>query len=203
MVKKYIQPDLDLDMNSDTRNDILSSLYHIPASKINDKGISPHGIGVYFSDIPMDKISGLASIDYKIAEEQYGFTKVDFLHNNELDYYKTRSEMIDMLNKEPNWKSLYKKDILEKLPHINNYYTLINQLPKIDSIDKLAMFLAIIRPAKKYLIDNVIKYGWDSIKDKIWVKESSEYMYKKSHAIAYAQLVVLALNRINNSMTNI
>ena len=48
----------------------------------------------------------------------------------------------------------------------------------------------------EYLID-VLKQtnSWNSIRDKIWVKEDNGYMYKKSHAISYATLIVLALNR--------
>ena len=59
------------------------------------------------------------------------------------------------------------------------------------------MFIAIIRPAKKYLIDEVIKNDWESINDRIWLKEDSGYMYKKSHAIAYALSIIVALGQIN------
>ena len=178
-IKKYNLPDLDIDMGQTTRDAILNKLHHIPASKINDKGINPHGVGIYFCNIPYDRLTGLASIDYKHAEEDLGYIKLDFLHN------------------EPNWNLLYKKEIVEQLPHINNYFTLLNQLPKINSIEKLAMFIAIIRPAKKYLIDEVIKNDWESINDRIWLKEDSGYMYKKSHAIAYALSIIVALGQIN------
>lgn len=190
-------PDVDLDLNQETRDMIIKSLKNIPASKINDKGIFPHGIGVYFCNIPMDKISGLSSIDYKSAEENYGYIKTDLLHNTVYDSFKTRSELFDCMNKPINWKMLYKEDILTSLPHINNYYTLINQMPKIDSIEKLAMFIAIVRPAKKYLIDYILKSkDWNSIKDKIWIKEKEGYMYKKSHAISYALMITIALRKL-------
>ena len=35
----YIIPDLDLDMSQKTNDAILKQLHHIPASKLNDKGI--------------------------------------------------------------------------------------------------------------------------------------------------------------------
>lgn len=73
----------------------------------------------------------------------------------------------------------------------------MNQLPKIDSIEKLAMFIAIIRPGKKYLIDKVINNSWDSINDKIWIKENTGYQYKKSHAIAYALSITVAMSNFN------
>lgn len=194
---KYIIPDLDIDISQKSRDAMIKELHHIPASKINDKGIFPHGVGIYFCDIPQDRITGLSSIDYKHAEEDLGYIKMDFLHNTIYDNFESREQIIDIVNKEPNWNLLYKKEIVEQLPHINNYYTLINQMPLIDSVEKLAMFIAVIRPAKKYLIDEVIKNGWDSIIDKIWIKENDGYMYKKSHAIAYSLAITVAMNQFN------
>lgn len=192
----YIIPDLDIDIAQKSRDTMIDSLYHIPASKINDKGINPHGVGVYFCDIPKDRISGLASIDYKRAEEDLGYIKMDFLHNTVYDRFESRQKIYDIIESEPNWNFLYKKEVIEQLPHINNYYTLINQMPLIDSVEKLAMFIAVIRPGKKYLIDIVQSTGkWESIENKIWVKEDTGYQYKKSHAIAYALSIVVAMNQ--------
>ena len=192
---KYNIPDLDVDMSQKTRDTIIKKLYHIPASKINDKEINPHGVGVYFCNIPYDRLTGLASLDYKHAEEDLGYIKIDFLHNSIYDSFDDRQQLFNVMEQEPNWNLLYKKDIVEQLPHINNYFTLLNQLPKIDSVDKLAMFIAIIRPAKKYLISEVTNNGWDSIIDKIWIKEDTGYMYKKSHAVAYALSITVAMSK--------
>lgn len=192
---KYNIPDLDVDMSQKTRDTIIKKLYHIPASKINDKGINPHGVGVYFCNIPYDRLTGLASLDYKHAEEDLGYIKIDFLHNSIYDSFDDRQQLFNVMEQEPNWNLLYKKDVVEQLPHINNYFTLLNQLPKIDSIDKLAMFIAIIRPAKKYLISEVTNNGWNSIIDKIWIKEDTGYMYKKSHAVAYALSITVAMSK--------
>lgn len=191
---RYNIPDLDVDVSN--RDDVLKYFKHIPASKISNSGIFPHGVGVYFCDVPNDLISGLCSIDYKKAEEEYGFVKLDILHNTVYDSFKSRSEMINVLKQQPNWALLKNKEIVETLPHINNYYDLIQEIPTINSITDLAMFISVIRPSKKYLID-VLKQtnSWDSIRDKIWVKEDNGYMYKKSHAISYATLIVLALNK--------
>ena len=82
--KKFNIADIDLDMPLKTRESLLNELKHIPASKITDD-IIPHNIGVYFCDIPKDELSGLASIDYKRAEEELGYVKVDFLHNTIYD----------------------------------------------------------------------------------------------------------------------
>jgi hypothetical protein len=53
--------------------------------------------------------------------------------------------------------------------------------------------LAMIRPAKRYLIGK----DWDSIMTEIWTKpENDEYYFKKAHAVAYAALVVVQMNLI-------
>lgn len=197
--QKYNLPDLDLDLSAKSREEMLKKLNYIPASKIGENSITPHNIGVYFCDIPIDRISGLASIDYKIAEEKYGFIKFDLLHNSIYDGFNNQQELEEILKQDVDWDKFYDKEIVEQLPHISNYFDLLNQLPKIDSVERLAMFIAIIRPGKKHLIDNVKKNGWDSILNQIWVKDTEKYMYKKSHAIAYALSIIIALYKILHS----
>ena len=193
---KFNIADLDLDVNASTREDILNKLKHIPASKINDFGIYPHNVGVYFCDIPQDKITELASIDYKSAEEDYGFFKLDILHNTVYDKFSTRKDVEDSIDKEPNWNLLKNPLIVKQLPHINNYSEMILGLPDITSVEELAMFIALIRPGKKYLIEDVKKNGWKSIEDRIWLKEDNGFQFKKSHSIAYALSIVSCLNTL-------
>ena len=193
---KYNIADLDVDLSNSTREDILNKLKHIPASKINSMGVFPHNVGVYFCDIPVDKITGLASIDYKNAEEDFGFFKIDLLHNTIYDKFSTRKEVEDSIDKEPNWNLLKNPLIVKELPHINNYSEMLLGLPDITSVEELAEFIAIIRPGKKYLIDNVKKNGWKSIEDKIWLKEDNGFQFKKSHSIAYALSIVSCLNTL-------
>jgi DNA polymerase III alpha subunit len=53
------------------------------------------------------------------------------------------------------------------------------------------MFLAIIRPAKRHLIGKT----WKEVSETIWDKpDDDSYYFKKSHAIAYANLVVINMN---------
>jgi DNA polymerase III alpha subunit len=52
------------------------------------------------------------------------------------------------------------------------------------------MFLALIRPAKKHLIGQY----WSEVSKTIWDKNTEGYSFKKSHAVAYAQLVVVHMN---------
>jgi len=196
---KYNIADIDIDLNAESREFILDNLKHIPASKITDD-IIPHNIGVYFCDMPVDKFTGLASIDYKHAEEDLGYVKIDLLHNTIYDKFKNKEEMEKALDKPVNWDLLKDKDIVKQLPHINNYYDKLQELPPIRNEVELAMFLSLIRPAKIRYYNKVKEsQDWQSIKDNIWANEVGDegYRYKKAHAIAYAVSICLAMNSLD------
>ena len=197
MAKKFNIADIDLDMPLKTRESLLNELPHIPASKITDD-IIPHNIGVYFCDIPKDDLTGLASIDYKRAEEELGYVKVDFLHNTIYDRFKTPQELEDILKKPVDWSMLKDKGIVNQLPHINNYYDKLQELPPITSIEDLAKFIALIRPGKIRYYDRVKEsQDWHSIDDVIWQKEENAYYYKKSHSIAYALSITVVMKTLD------
>lgn len=186
-------PDIDLDCNKEAMEELRNSIKHINASKITVGGVIDHGIGIYPMNIPTDPITGLSAIDYKRAEEEYGFIKIDILHNLSYEKYKNRTELLNTLKKPVKWDLLTNQEVVSNLPHLSGYYNLLQEL-KVNSIPELAMFLAIIRPGKKYLQEQVKKNGWDSIKDYIWIKEEKdEYQFKKSHGIAYAMMISLLL----------
>ena len=92
---------------------------------------------------------------------------------------------------EPDWAVLKERAIVEKLIHLGNSYDLIQRMPEpIDSIPRLAMFLAAIRPAKRHLIGRT----WKDVNETVWDKDPTGYSFKRSHAVAYAQLVVVHMN---------
>jgi hypothetical protein len=73
---------------------------------------------------------------------------------------------------------------------------MICNLPEpIDTIPRMAMFLAAIRPGKKHLIGQ----PWKDVAKTIWDKVEGEYTFKKAHAVSYAHLVVVHMNLINGS----
>lgn len=196
---KYNIADIDIDLNAETRELVLDEFKHIPASKITDN-IIPHNVGVYFCDMPIDKFSGLASIDYKHAEEDLGYVKIDLLHNTIYDKFKNQDELDKVLSKPVDWNLLKDKSIVQQLPHINNYYEKLQELPPIKNEIQLAMFLSLIRPAKIRYYNKVKEtQDWNSIKDNIWAKEEGDdgYRYKKAHAIAYAVSIIVALNSLD------
>jgi hypothetical protein len=99
------------------------------------------------------------------------------------------------MHQEPPWHKLYDQSFCEQLIHIGNHYTTLLRMPEpVNSIPRLAMFLALIRPGKKHLIGQ----DWKSVAEKVWIKPDDEsYYFKKSHSIAYAQLVAVHMNLLN------
>jgi len=57
------------------------------------------------------------------------------------------------------------------------------------------MFLAVIRPGKRHLLGQ----SYSEIAKTIWDKNQDEYVFKKSHAIAYAHLVVVHMNLLEEN----
>jgi len=99
--------------------------------------------------------------------------------------------MEELVKQEPVWELLEYEDIVEQLFHINNHFDVVKQL-KPRSIEQLAAVLAVIRPAKRYLVNK----DWDTINKEVWLKVEDAYSFKKSHAIAYALAIVVQLNSI-------
>jgi len=63
----------------------------------------------------------------------------------------------------------------------------------VTTIARMAMFLAVIRPAKRHLIG----LPWAEVAKTVWEKPADgDYYFKKSHAVAYAHLVVVNMNLI-------
>jgi DNA polymerase III alpha subunit len=75
---------------------------------------------------------------------------------------------------------------------VNGHGSTLRQ-SKPESIEQLAAVLAMIRPAKRYLIGK----DWTTVMTEVWTKpENDEYFFKKSHATAYAVAVVVQMNLI-------
>jgi hypothetical protein len=177
----------DVDLDFGDRNVILSHIEYMPA--VMESGIK-HNSGIHITAIPKNPITGLASLNYKKAEE-LGYFKLDLLNQSVYKLVKSPEHLEKLLSKEPNWNLLHDKQFVEKLVHIGNYYDLIQQSPEpIDSIEKLAMFLAIIRPGKKHLQG----LPWSIVEKTVWDRENTDgYTFRKSHALAYSYLVILAM----------
>ena len=179
----------DIDIDFADREQVLNLLNVTPAGIIRDGKLVKHNTGVYATDIPVDPFVGSASLDYNVAEDR-GYMKLDLLNVHVYKQVRDESHLIELM-REPDWTKLYDSSICAQLIHINNHYDTLLKMPEpVDSIPRLAMFLAVIRPAKRHLIGKT----WKEVAASVWNKVDGEYSFKKAHAIAYAHLVVVNLN---------
>lgn len=186
----------DIDIDFADREQALAVLDATPASIIRDGKLVKHNTGLYVTDIPVDPFTGYASLDYNDAEER-GYIKLDFLNVNLYKQVRSEQHLLELM-REPDWTKLYDKSICDQLIHVNGHYDLLLQMPEpVDSIPRLAMFLAIIRPAKRHLAGKI----WKEVAQTVWEKPTDDtYYFKKSHSISYSQLVAINLNLICESM---
>jgi hypothetical protein len=187
---KNFKSDIDIDFAD--REQVLALLEVTPSSIIRDGKLVRHNTGVHPTEIPVDPFTGYASLDYNAAEER-GYVKLDFLNVNLYKQVRNEQHLIELM-REPDWSKLYDPTICGQLIHVNNHYDTLLRMPEpVDTVARLAMFLAVIRPAKRHLIGK----NWKEVGDTIWDKVEGEYAFKKSHAVAYANLVVVNLNLLD------
>ena len=184
----------DIDIDFGDRSRVLELIRAIPARQENNDQVRRHNSGVYVTDIPYDPINDCASIDYQEAE-RLGYFKIDLLNMSVYQLIRDPAHYQEMLDRPVPWSRLLEREFCEKIVHIGNHYDLICQLAP-DSIPRMAMFLAVIRPAKRHLAPG----GWPAIAKEIWTRpEDDSYFFKKSHAVGYAQLVALHMNLIDSA----
>ena len=185
---KYDLPDIDVDFKN--RQDAIDALEHgIPASIIRDGTATKHNTGMYYHDIPVDPLTGNASMDHKAAEER-GYFKLDFLNLGIYDQVRDEQHLDELIAKEPNWNRLTTdSEFVSQLIHINNYFDLLKEM-RPTCVQEMAMFLAIIRPGKKHLQHK----DWSVVEGDVWTATDEGYSFKKSHATSYAMAVVLHMN---------
>ena len=178
----------DIDIDTKNRNDLLNLIKHTPAGIVKDDVIKKHNTGVYVTDIPKDPLQGVSSIDYAEAEDR-GYFKLDIL-NAIYEDVKDEDHLLKLISAEPDWSLLGHKEIVEQLFHVHNHFDIVSKL-KPNSVEDLAAVLAIIRPAKR----NLLNESWTTIREKVWEKpQDGTYFFKKSHAVGYALAIVLQLN---------
>lgn len=182
---------MDIDIDSGNRDRILQLIKHIPACINHNDVTIKHNTGVYVTAIPEDPAMGYASIDYKTAED-IGYIKLDLLNVNVYEQVRDEHHLQQLMQTEPPWQRLNDVEFVSKVIHINQHWKTLQQLAEpVNSVPRLAMFLALIRPAKRHLIG----LDWKQIAQEIWTKpDDNSYFYKKSHAISYAYLTAVHMN---------
>jgi len=180
----FDMPDVDIDFAD--RTHLLNHVKGIGARLENG---NKHNTGVYFNKVPVAH-DGLATLDHKTAES-LGYFKLDLLNVNVYQHIKNELHLVEMM-REPNWSNLHNRDFFEQLIHVGKHFETMARMPEdITSIPRMAMFLAVIRPAKRHLIGKT----WREVGETIWHKAGQDsYSFKKAHAVAYAQLVAVHMN---------
>ena len=181
----------DIDIDIANRDKLLALINNTPAMIKREHVEKKHNTGVYFHEIPTNPYNGLATIDHKEAEKM-GYFKMDLLNVSAYNDISNKAELDELIDMEPMWDLLEHREIVEKCFHIHSHFSIVQQM-KPSSVGQLAAVLAMIRPAKSYLIGK----DWDTVMNNIWVKpEDDSYYFKKSHAHSYAMVVVMQLNKI-------
>lgn len=187
--------DSDIDIDFGSRDKLLELITHTRAAMRNVRPIRHHATGVYITDVPYDPLNDMAAIDYTDAEKR-GYFKLDLLNVHVYENITSEQHLLSLM-KEPDWSKLKDAKFVEKLIHLNNQFYNLQKMPEpVDSIPRLAMFLAVIRPGKKHLIGE----KWSEVAKTVWDKGTDGYVFKKAHAIAYSQLVVVHMNLLGHSL---
>lgn len=182
---------MDIDIDFADREQVLKLIRHVPAAINRKDGWVKHNTGVLVTDVPVDPFTGWSSLDYQEAEE-LGYVKLDLLNVHVYESVRDEKHLLELMDAPPMWKMLEHRDFVEQIIHINNHFDTLKKMPQpIDSIPRMAMFLAIIRPAKRHLIG----LPWKDVADGVWDKPSDgSYYFKKAHAVSYAHLVAVHMN---------
>jgi hypothetical protein len=186
----------DIDIDVAERDQALALLKYTAASIIKEGKNTRHNTGVYFTDIPIDPFTGRASLDYEAAEER-GYVKVDVLNVGLYKQITNEEHLQQLMQQEPAWDRLYDPDFCAQLIHIGAHYDTLVKMPEaVNSIPRLAMFLAVIRPAKRHLIGRT----WAEVASTVWEKPADDgYFFKKAHAISYSHLVAVNINLLTQA----
>jgi hypothetical protein len=186
-----IAADIDIDLAN--RDQVLALIEHTAASQRKNDQLVRHNSGIYITDIPRDTLNGYASIDYQQAEQR-GYFKIDLLNNTVYQLIRDQQHYDQMLAATPPWQRLQDQQFVQKIVHINNAWDQLQRMPEpVDSLARMAMFIAVIRPAKRYLQGK----PWREVAERIWLAEQDGYYFKRSHSVAYAHLVALHMNLVN------
>ena len=182
---------MDIDIDSADRAQILKLIKSVPASIHRNNSVEKHNTGVYVNPVPVDPETGMCTLDYKVAEEM-GYIKLDFLNMSVYERVADREHLKKLIDTDPDWGKLQDRSFVENIIHINNHYDTIQRMPEpVDSVARMAMLLGVIRPAKRHLIGS----PWKTVAETVWqAPADGAYFFKKSHSVAYAQLVAVNMN---------
>jgi hypothetical protein len=186
----------DIDIDFFDREAALNVISYVRASRLASGKLVPHNTGIYLQDIPSNPITNCSNIEYKAADER-GYFKFDFLNVGVYKGVQDEEHLDRLISKEPMWELLEHQDFSDMLFHVNGHSDILKET-KPRSLEQLAAVLAMIRPARRYLVGK----GWDEILQKVWaLGDDKEYFFKKAHSFSYAMAVIMQMNLICENLT--
>ena len=185
----------DIDIDVPDREKILHLISHTRAAIRQDNATRLHNSGVYVTNIPRDPINDCSALDYHEAEAR-GYFKLDFLNQSVYRLIRDPEHFETVMAQTPSWPRLWQDAAwTSQLVHVGNYTSLLNDM-RPDSIPRMAAFISVIRPGKAHLQ----RRPWSEVFESVWNGDASRgFVFKKSHAISYAQLVALHMNLLDGS----
>jgi len=184
-----LKTDVDIDFKDRTK--ALEVLPHIPALMMNHGREMRHNTGIYFQNIPVNPLTDIASIPYDKAEDM-GYFKIDFINNSVYEGVRDAAHLNELVAREPEWSLLDDAEVVNMLAHIHDHFDIVSTI-KPQSVEDLAVVLALIRPGKRHLLNKTRA----EIDADIWVQPTDgTYHFKKSHSFAYAVSIVVQMNLI-------
>jgi len=182
---------MDIDIDFLDRSKALALFKHIPASRLENGELTRHNTGVYFHAMPIDPEKNISAIPYDKTDNSDIF-KIDLLNVSIYKGVRNEQHLTELMNKQPLWDLLEQDEFSNLLFHVNGHGEILRKV-KPKSIEELAAVLAMIRPAKRYLVGK----NWSIVNAEVWLKpDGNEYYFKKSHAMAYAHAIVVQMNLI-------
>jgi len=183
-------PDIDIDFAD--RDQALSILKYRVACLEPEK---KHNTGIYVTEIPHNPVDLLSTIDYKTAEAR-GYFKLDFLNVSIYTDVRDEQHLLELMERKPIWELLEHQEFVDQVFHLSGHSEILKKL-KPTSVEELAAVLAIIRPAKRHLVNE----PWETILEEVWIKPTDgAYYFKKAHSMSYAMAVVVHMNLLCESV---
>lgn len=182
------QADIDIDLAD--RDQVIKLIDCTAAHQITGGQLRRHASGIYVTEIPYDPVNDCATLDYETAQSR-GYFKVDLLNQGVYRLVRSPEHYAELLVREPDWSRLWKDTRwASQLVHVGNYTDLLCSM-RPDSVERMAAFIAIIRPGKAHLQN----LPWSEVFATVWDGDNSRgFVFKHSHSVSYGMLVKLHMN---------
>lgn len=180
----------DIDIDLADRGQLLALITARPARLMHQGRPRAHNSGIYAQPVPWDAWHQCAAITTDEAADR-GYFKIDLLNQGVYALIRDDQHYQSMLAQQPDWSRLWQDPAwASELVHVGGYTALLDRM-RPDSITRMAAFISVIRPGKAHLQGR----PWDEIFASVWDGDNSRgFVFKKSHAISYSQLVALHMN---------